>query len=106
MAIGHVTYLDLPLQARSAAANRVREQIRQAMANPFLAADQRALLVAHLHRITHWEHGRLPIGAPLPSLAPEPERPTIEDRVTMPNAPQPALLAKSNPPPPPETPES
>ena len=64
MAVGHLTYLDLSLEQRRVAATRVREQIRNALANPFLAADQRAILTSQIDRITAWERGTLAIGAP------------------------------------------
>ena len=64
MAIHHHTYLDLPIAKRKAAANRVREQIRSALTNPFLAADQKAILVYQLDRIHQWQEGKLPVGEP------------------------------------------
>ncbi len=67
MAVGHVSYLDLTAEQRKLAANRVREQIRQAMANPFLSPEQRAILVAHVDHITKWERGLLPMGTPFPA---------------------------------------
>jgi len=63
MAAKTLTYLDLPLDQRKKAATRVREQIRAALSNPFLAADQRANLQAQVDRITKWEQGTLEIGA-------------------------------------------
>lgn len=65
MAVHHLTYLDLTLKQRAQAAARVREQIRVTMANPFLTADQQAALSAQVARLHHWEHGHLPVGAPL-----------------------------------------
>lgn len=64
MAVHHLTYLDLTLEQRKAAANRVREQVRAALINPFLAPDQTAILKYQLERITKWEHGKLQIGTP------------------------------------------
>lgn len=64
MAVGHITYLDLSLEQRRMAAARVREQIRAALANPFLDPGQRTILTAQIDRITAWERGTLAIGAP------------------------------------------
>jgi hypothetical protein len=72
MAVSHITYLNLTLKQRKAAATRVREQIRTALANPFLADNQRMTLQAQIERITHWERGTLDIGAPFAQPAPEP----------------------------------
>ena len=64
MAIHHHTYLEIPVPKRKAAAHRVREQIRGALSNPFLAADQKAILTYQLDRIHRWENGLLPVGEP------------------------------------------
>ena len=64
MAVKHYTYLDLTIEQRKAAANRVRDQIRSALSNPFLAGDQKAILSYQMDRITQWEHGQLPVGTP------------------------------------------
>jgi len=64
MAVGHLTYLQLTPAQRKIAAQRVREQVRTALANPFLTSDQRATLVLQVDRITRWEHGKLELGAP------------------------------------------
>jgi hypothetical protein len=66
--VRHYTYQDIPIGKRRLAANRVREQVRQALTNPFLAEDQKSILHYQLDRITQWEHGSLPVGAPF--LAP------------------------------------
>jgi predicted site-specific integrase-resolvase len=63
MAAKTITYLDLPLDQRKKAAIRVREQIRSALSNPFLSADQRTNLTAQIDRITKWEQGTLEVGA-------------------------------------------
>jgi hypothetical protein len=70
MAVGHATYLDLTKEQRQMAAARVREQVRQALANPFLAPEQRAILHSQVDRITRWERGTLAIGAPFVVPAP------------------------------------
>jgi hypothetical protein len=64
MAVGHLTYLDLTPAQRKVAAQRVREQVRTALANPFLTADQRGTLILQVDRITRWERGQLALGAP------------------------------------------
>jgi hypothetical protein len=64
MAVGHVTYLDLSPEQRRQAAKAVREKVRAALANPFLTNEQKSALTYQLERITHWEHGRLAMGAP------------------------------------------
>jgi hypothetical protein len=72
MAIRRLTYLEIPLAKRKAAANRVREQVRAALMNPFLATEQKAALVYQIDRITQWETGVLPLGAAfaLPGMTP------------------------------------
>lgn len=80
MAVHHLTYLDLSLEQRKKAATRVREQVRQALANPFLQPDQRKILNAQITRITHWEHGKLPIGAPFQTFVPAPPEPDPEPK--------------------------
>jgi hypothetical protein len=63
MAVRHFSYLDIPIEKRKLAARHVREQVRDALKNPFLAADQKALFAYQLERITRWEAGGLEIGA-------------------------------------------
>jgi hypothetical protein len=74
MAVGHLTYLSLNPAQRQLAAMQVRDQVRKALANPYLSASQRAILHAQIDRIGKWERGTLAVGAPwvTPEIPSEP----------------------------------
>jgi hypothetical protein len=58
-----ISYLEIPLEIRQRAANQAREQLRAALANPFLAQEQRDVLSHQLNRLDHWERGSLAVGS-------------------------------------------
>jgi uncharacterized protein (DUF3084 family) len=66
MAVRFLSYRDLSPEQRKKAAVTLRGQYQAAAANPFLSTEQRTGLVAQLNRLTQWERGTLPLGAPLP----------------------------------------
>lgn len=61
MAVQILTYLDLSPEQRKKAAVTMRGQLQSACANPFLAVEQRQMLVSQMTRLTLWEHGKLPL---------------------------------------------
>ncbi len=65
MAVGHVTYLDLTLEQRKAAAERLRGQVRAALGSPFLSDQQRSALHYQVDRLSRWEAGTLELGSPV-----------------------------------------
>jgi hypothetical protein len=76
MAVGHLTYLDLPPEQRKEAAERLRTALRASLSSPFTAPEQRVMLTLQMDFITAWENGQLTVGTapPVPVRAlPEPE---------------------------------
>jgi hypothetical protein len=69
MAIGHISYDQIPQQVRALAAARARQQIRTAMTNNFLTPQQHAFLQERLVVIDKWEQGQIKTAAP-PALPP------------------------------------
>lgn len=61
MAVKLLTYLDLSPEQRKKAAAMMRGQLQTASANPFLAVEQRQMLVSQMTRLTLWEQGKLPL---------------------------------------------
>lgn len=59
MGIRHLTYLDLSPEQRKEGAKAAREQLRQAVANPFLSAEQQSALADRRDHIDKWEKGDL-----------------------------------------------
>jgi hypothetical protein len=59
MGIRHLTYLDLSPEQRKEGAKAAREQLRQAVANPFLSPEQQSALADRRDHIDKWEKGHL-----------------------------------------------
>lgn len=70
MAIGHISYKDVPLDVRRHAAERTRRQIRTLMTTNFVTQDQMTFLNHRLKQLDEWEKGLIPGKMPLLSAAP------------------------------------
>lgn len=70
MAAKHMSLKDLPQEVRARGAARSRKHLRSMLSNPFLTADQRALLNEQLRQVDVWEAGNLQH----PQAEPEPEQ--------------------------------
>lgn len=70
MAKGFITINQVPQDLRSKAADKLRGKLREMLANPFIPADQRAVLEGQVKEVAAWEAGKATV-AELPK-APEP----------------------------------
>ena len=61
--LGHLNYLDISPEKRAEAAAKARDQLRAAIMNPAITAEQRADLQARLTRLNQWAAGTLPSSA-------------------------------------------
>jgi hypothetical protein len=57
MAIGHISFMDLPQGARRHAAERTRQQIRTLMTTNFVTPEQMLYLTKRLQQLDAWEKG-------------------------------------------------
>jgi hypothetical protein len=89
MAVGHLTYKDLTPEQRREGAKAQREQLRQLMANPFLASEQLQALSERLAHIDKWEMGHLEVGK---KPGQQPALPASEAAPSLPSPKTPAAL--------------
>lgn len=87
MAIGHISYLDLDPKQRKLAAQRTRSQIRSMMTGNFITPEQSIYLQERLSLLDKWEHGLIPISAPVTEISVQvraPQNHTVELTETVP----------------------
>lgn len=61
MAIGNLTYLDIPEKLRREAATKTRMHLRSLLANPAYTPEQRAQILAQIAQLADWESGKIPV---------------------------------------------
>lgn len=82
MAKGFLTIKDVPQELRTKGAAKLRGQIRDLLANPFIPKDQRAVLESKMNEVAAWEAGAAATAAPV-----APEEPQMALRALAPELP-------------------
>lgn len=124
MAKGFISIKQVPQDLRSKGAEKLRGHLREMLSNPFLPAEQRAVLESKLGDVAAWESGKAATAsvaeapAPEPKMAlkapaPAPELPPVRNALVQLPARQPqhhtieiteSLSVSEEPPPPPPAP--